>query len=84
LIKMSKRVDPRRRNGGVFLGLDGVCVKSHGGTDTLGFAYAIGVAVDMVRYEYKNKLVEGLAKLRQVISTAEAAPPALQATGGAE
>ena len=84
-IKLSKRVDPRRRNGGVFLGLDGVCVKSHGGTDGLGFAYAIGVAVDMVRYEYKNKLVEGLGKLHHVISTAEAPPPpALQATGGAE
>jgi phosphate acyltransferase len=82
-IKLRKRVDPRRYNGGVFLGLDGVCVKSHGGTDTLGFAYAIGVAVDLVRYEYKNKLVEGLAKLRQVTSTAEA-PEALQATGGDE
>ena len=62
-IKLRKRVDPRRYNGGVFLGLDGVCVKSHGGTDALGFAYAIGVAIDMVRYEYKSKLVEGLAKL---------------------
>jgi len=82
--KLRKRVDPRRYNGGVFLGLDGVCVKSHGGTDTLGFAYAIGVAVDLVRYEYKNKLVEGLAKLRQVTATAEAPPAALQATGGAE
>ena len=82
--KLRKRVDPRRYNGGVFLGLDGVCVKSHGGTDALGFAYAIGVAVDLVRYEYKNKLVEGLAKLRQVTSTAEAPPSALQATGGAE
>ena len=50
------------------MGLDGVCVKSHGGTDALGFAYAIGVAVDLVRYEYKNKLVEGLGKLHQVIS----------------
>ena len=82
-IKLRKRVDPRRYNGGVFLGLDGVCVKSHGGTDQLGFAYAIGVAVDLVRYEYKNKLVEGLAKLRQVTSAAEAPPPALQASGGA-
>src|ERR671923_290367 len=44
-VKLRKRVDPRRYNGGVFLGLDGVCVKSHGGTDALGFAYAIGVAV---------------------------------------
>jgi len=82
LEKMRKRVDPRRYNGGVFLGLDGVCVKSHGGADDLGFAYAIGVAVDMVRYEYKSKLVEGLAKLREVTSAAEAGA-ALQATGGA-
>ncbi|MBV8409097.1 MAG: phosphate acyltransferase PlsX [Alphaproteobacteria bacterium] len=83
--KLFKRVDPRRYNGGVFLGLDGVCVKSHGGTDALGFAYAIGVAVDLVRYEYKNKLVEGLAKLRQVTSTAETTEsPALRASGGAE
>ena len=84
MIKFRKRVDPRRYNGGVFLGLDGVCVKSHGGTDDLAFAYAIGLAVDLVRYEYKNKLVEGLAKLRQITSAAEAPPAALQATGGAE
>ena len=81
--KLRKRVDPRRYNGAVFLGIDGVCVKSHGGTDDLGFAYAIGVAVDMVRYEYKSKLVEGLAKLREVTSAAEASE-ALQATGGAQ
>ncbi len=79
-VKLSKRVDPRRYNGGVFLGLDGICVKSHGGTDALGFAYAIGVAVDMVRYEYKSKLVEGLAKLHELTATAET--PALQTGGG--
>jgi len=65
LVKMGKRVDPRRYNGGVFLGLDGICVKSHGGTDDLGFAYAIGVAVDLVRYHYKDKVVEALAALHQ-------------------
>ena len=53
-------------------------------TDQLGFAYAIGVAVDLVRYEYKSKLVEGLAKLRQVTSAAEAPTEALQASGGAQ
>ena len=82
--KFRKRVDPRRYNGGVFLGLNGVCVKSHGGTDALGFAYAIGVAVDLVRYEYRNKLVEGLATLHQVIAASEATPPAMQASGGGE
>ena len=37
------RMDPRKHNGGVFLGLNGVVVKSHGGTDALGFATAIDV-----------------------------------------
>jgi glycerol-3-phosphate acyltransferase PlsX len=83
-VKFRKRVDPRRYNGGVFLGLDGICVKSHGGTDQLGFAYAIGVAVDLVRYEYKSKLIEGLAKLRQVTAAADAPTEALQASGGAQ
>lgn len=80
--KLRVRVDPRRYNGGVFLGLDGVCVKSHGGTDALGFAYAIGVAVDLVRYEYKSKLVEGLARLHEITSATEAPAATLQATGG--
>ncbi|MBN9088593.1 MAG: phosphate acyltransferase PlsX [Reyranella sp.] len=80
--KLRKRVDPRRYNGGVFLGLDGVCVKSHGGTDQLGFAYAIGVARDLVRQEYKNKLVEGLAKLRQITSAPDASEKVVQASGG--
>jgi len=81
-IKLRKRVDPRRYNGGVFLGLDGVCVKSHGGTDQLGFAYAIGVARDLVRYEYRNKLVDGLARLRQATSAPAAPEEAVPASGG--
>ena len=81
-VKLRKRVDPRRYNGAVFLGLDGVCVKSHGGTDDLGFAYSIGVARDMVRYEYKSKLVDGLATLRRVAATPDAPEEAVQASGG--
>jgi glycerol-3-phosphate acyltransferase PlsX len=45
------KMDPRKVNGGVFLGLDGVVVKSHGGTDALGFASAIDVAYDMAHYD---------------------------------
>ena len=41
-----------------------------------------GVAVDLVRYEYRNKLVEGLAKLHQAGSALAATPPALQVSGG--
>jgi glycerol-3-phosphate acyltransferase PlsX len=47
LRKLRRRVDPRRYNGAVFLGLNGIVVKSHGGSDSLSFATAIGVAVDM-------------------------------------
>jgi glycerol-3-phosphate acyltransferase PlsX len=52
LRKLRQRVDPRRYNGAVFLGLNGIAVKSHGGTDALGFAHAIGVAVDLARHNF--------------------------------
>jgi len=44
------KMDPRKVNGGVFLGLNGVVIKSHGGTDGLGFASAVELAYDMARY----------------------------------
>lgn len=47
IAKLRLRLDPRRYNGAVFLGLNGIVVKSHGGTDGIGFANAIGVAADM-------------------------------------
>lgn len=50
------RMDPRKHNGGVFLGLNGVVVKSHGGTDALGFATAVDVAIEMVRNDLVNKI----------------------------
>lgn len=48
LAALRARMDPRRYNGAILLGLNGVCVKSHGGTDSFGFANAISVAIDMV------------------------------------
>jgi phosphate acyltransferase len=48
---LKDKMDPRKVNGGVFLGLEGVVVKSHGGTDALGFASAIDVAYDMAQHE---------------------------------
>ena len=44
---LKRKLDPRTLNGGVFLGLNGVVVKSHGGADALGFASAIDLAIDM-------------------------------------
>ncbi len=56
------QMDPRKYNGAVFLGLNGVAVKSHGGTDAFGFANAIGVAVDMVQYNFISELKDKINK----------------------
>jgi phosphate acyltransferase len=57
------RMDPRKHNGGVFLGLNGVVVKSHGGTDALGFATAIDVGIDMVADELVKKIATRIAAI---------------------
>ena len=50
------KLDPKKSNGGVLLGLRGVVVKSHGGTDAEGFAYAVDVGYEMVRYDFLTKI----------------------------
>jgi glycerol-3-phosphate acyltransferase PlsX len=60
LRRLRARVDPRRYNGAVFLGLNGIVVKSHGGTDAFGFANAIGVAVDLAKQGYNDKITQEL------------------------
>ncbi len=54
--KLRARLDPRRYNGAVFLGVNGITVKSHGGADALGYATAIGVAVDMVQHGFIERI----------------------------
>jgi glycerol-3-phosphate acyltransferase PlsX len=44
---LKHKMDPRRVNGGTFLGLNGLAVKSHGGTDALGFASAVDLGYEM-------------------------------------
>lgn len=51
---LREKLDVRRANGGVFLGLNGIVVKSHGGADDEGFAAAIELGYDMVR----NRLLD--------------------------
>ena len=63
LKKLRERLDPRRYNGAVFLGLDGIAVKSHGSSDALAFANAIGVAVDMKVNGFLDKIRAGVAAL---------------------
>jgi glycerol-3-phosphate acyltransferase PlsX len=50
------KLDPSKSNGGVLLGLNGVVVKSHGGTDADGFAYAVEVGYEMAKYDLLNKI----------------------------
>ena len=57
------QMDPRKYNGAVFLGLNGVAVKSHGGTDAFGFANAICVAADMVKYNFIHDLKNKISKV---------------------
>ncbi|MEJ2624575.1 MAG: phosphate acyltransferase PlsX [Pseudolabrys sp.] len=62
---LREKMDPRRSNGGVFLGLNGIVIKSHGGTDSEGFAAAIDIGYDMVRYELLAKIGEAVERDRQ-------------------
>jgi len=63
LERLREWLDPRRYNGAVMLGLGGVVVKSHGGTDAQGFAHAVDVAVDMVVHRFNDGIREGLANI---------------------
>jgi len=54
---LRRKLDPRAANGGIFLGLDGIVVKSHGGADALGFASALDMAIDMARAGVIERIV---------------------------
>jgi phosphate acyltransferase len=76
LRKLRDRLDPRRYNGAVFLGLDGIAVKSHGSSDALGFANAIGVAVDMKVNGFLDKIRTGVATLAALQAPIDKPQPA--------
>jgi phosphate acyltransferase len=57
-----EKMDPRKVNGGVFLGLNGLVIKSHGGADAEGFAAAIDLGYDMVRYKLRARISEMLGR----------------------
>ena len=63
LNRLRSRYDPRRVNGAVFLGLNGVVVKSHGGTDGFGFSRAVSVAADMGDSRFKTEVLGNLSRL---------------------
>jgi glycerol-3-phosphate acyltransferase PlsX len=58
---LKDKLDPRQLNGGIFLGLNGIVVKSHGGTDATGFASAIDLAYDMASSGVVKRLASDVA-----------------------
>jgi len=72
---LKQKIDPRRVNGGLFLGLDGVIIKSHGGMDSVGFAGAIEVGYDMSRHKLLDKIRETIMLSNEAEAAAAAAPP---------
>jgi phosphate acyltransferase len=73
LRKFAARLDPRRYNGAMFLGLAGIAVKSHGSTDAFGFANAIGVVADLKFNGFLQKIGDELARLNRAPPTEQSA-----------
>ncbi|MCP4394622.1 MAG: phosphate acyltransferase PlsX [Alphaproteobacteria bacterium] len=65
LKKLGQEMDPRLYNGAVLLGLNGISVKSHGGTDAVGFANAIGYAVDLIKNDFANKIAKEMKEVAE-------------------
>ena len=66
--RLRSKLDPRRTNGGVFLGLGGLVIKSHGGADAESFAAAIEIGYSMARSGIVQKINQDLLAHRQALS----------------
>lgn len=64
---LRERFDPRRYNGAMFLGVNGVVVKSHGGTDALGFSAAVKVAANLVRQDANRRIIEEMGAVQAAL-----------------
>lgn len=58
--RLRRHLDPNNHNGAVFLGLNGLVVKSHGGANARGFATAINLAVEMARNDLSHMILEDM------------------------
>ena len=61
LRRLQKRIDPRRVNGGVFLGLNGTVVKSHGSADATGVSAAVKLAFQLAQTGFSERLAQRIA-----------------------
>lgn len=60
------KLDDRKRNGAMFLGLAGIAVKSHGGADAYSFCNAISVAVELVAHRINNRIIDEIGNIEPV------------------
>lgn len=65
LKSFKNQMDPRRYNGGVFLGLNGLCIKSHGGCDPLAFSSAVNLAAELARHGYIKTVARDINHLME-------------------
>jgi glycerol-3-phosphate acyltransferase PlsX len=65
---MRRRLDPQRLNGAPLLGLNGIVVKSHGGTNALGFASAMRVASDLARSDFSAEIDRNMNRLTSAVA----------------
>ncbi len=70
LKKMSLRLDYRRYNGGMWLGLNGIAIKSHGGTDAFGFVHALDLAIEMISSEMNKHFRDEFASNAEALQAA--------------
>ena len=64
LKKFKSKLDPRKYNGAIFLGLNGPVVKSHGGTDSVGFYYSIDLCYKIVKGNLMQQIKKNLSHLK--------------------
>ena len=71
--RLQKRIDPRRVNGGVFLGLNGTVVKSHGASDATGISAAIKLAFRLAQSRFQDRMSDRLAQVADAVQQDRAA-----------
>ena len=66
LKKFKDKLDPRKYNGAIFLGLNGPVVKSHGGIDAIGFYYSLDLCYEIIKGNLMNEIEKNLKHSRSV------------------
>ena len=84
LNRLRRRMDPRRSNGGVFLGLNGIVVKSHGSADATGVASAVAMAHQLAKSGFRERLAARVASAQGAGQSAGSKETDTSATGAGQ